>query len=122
MQGARRHRALLGAVAVLLIVYTAFSGAGHLPTDGGRALDTGSGALSDRGRVLSKHRAVATAVSWPQSGQAAFVLGEQHPSASPYQLPAPIASLAKVMTAYLTLQRYPIEGRTARVLDHRHRG
>jgi D-alanyl-D-alanine carboxypeptidase (penicillin-binding protein 5/6) len=27
-----------------------------------------------------------------------------------YSQPAPIASLAKVMTAYLTLERYPLSG------------
>ena len=38
------------------------------------------------------------------------MLGDGTPSASPYQQPAPIASLAKVMTAYLTLKRYPLSG------------
>lgn len=38
------------------------------------------------------------------------MLGDDRPSASPYQQPAPIASLAKVMTAYLTLERYPLSG------------
>src|SRR6185312_1649458 len=36
-------------------------------------------------------------------------LGAHRPSASPHQHPAPIASLAKVMTAYVTLERYPLE-------------
>jgi D-alanyl-D-alanine carboxypeptidase (penicillin-binding protein 5/6) len=47
-------------------------------------------------------------VRWPQQGQAALVLGNGRPAASPDQQPAPIASLAKVMTAYLTLERYPL--------------
>jgi D-alanyl-D-alanine carboxypeptidase (penicillin-binding protein 5/6) len=51
-----------------------------------------------------------TAVGWPQDGQAAFVLGGGRLQASPHQQPAPIASLAKVMTAYLTLERYPLSG------------
>ncbi len=38
------------------------------------------------------------------------MLDDDPPSASPNQQPAPIASLAKVMTAYLTLQRYPLNG------------
>jgi len=36
------------------------------------------------------------------------MLGDGRPAASPDQQPAPIASLAKVMTAYLTLERYPL--------------
>jgi D-alanyl-D-alanine carboxypeptidase (penicillin-binding protein 5/6) len=50
---------------------------------------------------------------WPMQGQAAFVLGSGRPSASPHERPAPIASLAKVMTAYLTLKRYPLSGAQA---------
>ena len=38
------------------------------------------------------------------------MLGNGRPSVSPHQRPAPIASLAKVMTAYLTLERYPLSG------------
>jgi serine-type D-Ala-D-Ala carboxypeptidase (penicillin-binding protein 5/6) len=45
---------------------------------------------------------------WPQQGQAALVPGNDRPAASPHEQPVPIASLAKVMTAYLTLKRYPL--------------
>ena len=38
------------------------------------------------------------------------MLGNGRPAASPDEQPAPIASLAKVMTAYLTLKRYPLSG------------
>jgi D-alanyl-D-alanine carboxypeptidase (penicillin-binding protein 5/6) len=110
VHGARRRRAVLGTVAILLLAYTAFSGAGHPPTDHGRILNHGSHVLDDKGRALNKDRTHSPAVSWPQNGQAAFVLGKDRPSASPYQQPAAIASLAKVMTAYLTLERYPITG------------
>jgi serine-type D-Ala-D-Ala carboxypeptidase (penicillin-binding protein 5/6) len=47
---------------------------------------------------------------WPQQGQGALVLGKGRPAASPHEQPVPIASLAKVMTAYLTLERYPLSG------------
>jgi D-alanyl-D-alanine carboxypeptidase (penicillin-binding protein 5/6) len=110
VHGARRRRALLGAAAVLLLAHIAFAGAGHLPNGHGRMLNDQSGVLDNRGRALKENRTDPPAVSWPQSGQAAFVLGKHRPSASPYQQPAPIASLAKVMTAYLTLERYPIIG------------
>jgi D-alanyl-D-alanine carboxypeptidase (penicillin-binding protein 5/6) len=46
---------------------------------------------------------------WPSHGQAAYVLGTEGPQASPRQRPAPIASLAKVMTAYLVLRNDPLD-------------
>ena len=46
---------------------------------------------------------------WPAHGQAAFVLGGQaQVHASPDQHPAAIASVAKVMTAYLVLRNHPL--------------
>ena len=51
-----------------------------------------------------------SAAGWPRRGQAAFALGSDRPAASPHQQPVAIASLAKVMTAYLTLKRYPLSG------------
>jgi D-alanyl-D-alanine carboxypeptidase (penicillin-binding protein 5/6) len=48
------------------------------------------------------------AVSWPQQGQGALVLGNGRPAVSPNEQPVPIASVAKVMTAYLVLERYPL--------------
>jgi D-alanyl-D-alanine carboxypeptidase (penicillin-binding protein 5/6) len=75
---------------VLLLVATAFTAARHLPN-------------GNDGTYLS-------AVRWPQRGQAALVLGNGRPVVSPREQLAPIASLAKVMTAYLTLKRYPLSG------------
>jgi D-alanyl-D-alanine carboxypeptidase (penicillin-binding protein 5/6) len=40
---------------------------------------------------------------WPADGQAAYQLGNHAPQASPDAKPVPIASIAKVMTAYLAL-------------------
>src|SRR6476619_2147287 len=46
---------------------------------------------------------------WPAHGQAAFVLtGQSQVQAGPNQHPAPIASVAKVMTAYLVLRDHPL--------------
>jgi D-alanyl-D-alanine carboxypeptidase (penicillin-binding protein 5/6) len=46
---------------------------------------------------------------WPAHGQAAFVLtGQSRVQAGPNQHAAPIASLAKVMTAYLLLRDHPL--------------
>jgi serine-type D-Ala-D-Ala carboxypeptidase (penicillin-binding protein 5/6) len=81
---------LLGAVLALLLACNLFS---------------------DNARVANvNHRTDGSAVGWPQQGQAAFVLGNGRPTASPHEQPVPIASLAKVMTAYLTLERYPLSG------------
>jgi serine-type D-Ala-D-Ala carboxypeptidase (penicillin-binding protein 5/6) len=96
----RHHRALLGALLVLLLAATAFATARH--------------PVEHRSRLLPAQRhahvpALGT-VSWPRQGQAALALGDGRPAASPRQQPAPIASLAKLMTAYLTLERYPLSG------------
>jgi D-alanyl-D-alanine carboxypeptidase (penicillin-binding protein 5/6) len=46
---------------------------------------------------------------WPAEGQAAFVVaGRLQIQASPNQQPAPIASVAKVMTAYVVLRDHPL--------------
>ena len=59
---------------------------------------------------------------WPANGQAAFVqTGESGLHAGPNQHPAPIASVAKVMTAYLVLRDHPLrpgqEGPTITLTD-----
>jgi D-alanyl-D-alanine carboxypeptidase (penicillin-binding protein 5/6) len=92
----RRRRVLLGAVLALLLAAVAFAAAGQLP--------------NGMGRALPKRRTYVSAVEWPQQGQAALVLGNGRAAASPDEQPAPIASLAKMMTAYLTLERYPLSG------------
>jgi serine-type D-Ala-D-Ala carboxypeptidase (penicillin-binding protein 5/6) len=91
--GGRRH-ALLGAVLAVLLAHPAYEAARHL--------------LPGNGRMPGENGAYVSSVRWPQQGQAALVLGNGQPAASPHEQPAPIASLAKVMTAYLTLERYPL--------------
>ncbi len=93
----RRRGALVGAALAFFLAYTAFA-AGRDP-------------LKDKGRVLNEQgRAYVSAVRWPLRGQAALVVGNGRPAASPHEQPVPIASVAKVMTAYLTLERYPLRG------------
>jgi serine-type D-Ala-D-Ala carboxypeptidase (penicillin-binding protein 5/6) len=47
---------------------------------------------------------------WPADGQAAYVeTGQSNIQAGPNQHPAPIASVAKVMTAYLVLRDHPLQ-------------
>jgi D-alanyl-D-alanine carboxypeptidase (penicillin-binding protein 5/6) len=68
-------------------------------------------ALAAAGHLLSdKGRTYLGPVGWPRRGQAALVIGNGRPAASPAEQPVPIASLAKVMTTYLTLERYPLGG------------
>jgi D-alanyl-D-alanine carboxypeptidase (penicillin-binding protein 5/6) len=59
---------------------------------------------------------------WPAQGQAAFVqTGKSKIQVGPNQHPAPIASVAKVMTAYVVLRDHPLgpgeEGPTIRLTD-----
>jgi serine-type D-Ala-D-Ala carboxypeptidase (penicillin-binding protein 5/6) len=83
------------ACLALLLAATALAAARHLPVDKGRT-------------QLS-----LSLVRWPRSGQAALVVGSDAPASSPREQPVPIASLAKVMAAYLTLERYPLTGAQA---------
>jgi D-alanyl-D-alanine carboxypeptidase (penicillin-binding protein 5/6) len=103
----RRRGVLLGAVLALLLIAAAYAASPcHLSNDKDR-VPLARGAA---GPAINTDRAYLSPVSWPQRGQAALVLGNGRPATSPHQQPAPIASLAKVMTAYLTLERYPLSG------------
>jgi serine-type D-Ala-D-Ala carboxypeptidase (penicillin-binding protein 5/6) len=84
----RRRRLLLGAVAALFAAATAYAAPRHLLAD-----STPSYLSTD---------------GWPRQGQGAYVLGGGRPSVSPHQRPVPIASLAKVMTAYVVLRHHPL--------------
>ena len=98
MYRVRRRRLRLGVVLVLLLAYTAgqlLNDAGHVPTP------------TRRTRV-GVRRTYVSPIQWPLQGQAALVLGDGRPAASPGERPFAIASLAKVMTAYLVLKRYPL--------------
>ncbi|HET7048957.1 MAG TPA: hypothetical protein VFI54_11885 [Solirubrobacteraceae bacterium] len=86
--GRRRRRVLLGAVLALFLAATAFAAPRHLLND--------------------KERTYLSTDGWPRLGQGAYVLGDGLPAASPHEQPVPIASLAKVMTAYLVLRHYPL--------------
>jgi D-alanyl-D-alanine carboxypeptidase (penicillin-binding protein 5/6) len=92
---ARRTRSTVYVVGfaclALLLAHTAFATGRHLLND-------------------DKARTSLSPIGWPQQGQAALVLGNSRPAASPHEQPVAIASLAKVMTAYLILKRYPLSG------------
>jgi D-alanyl-D-alanine carboxypeptidase (penicillin-binding protein 5/6) len=87
--GRRRRRALLVAVLALFLGATAFAGSGHVLHHAGS-------------------RSYLSTDAWPLRGQGAYVLGNGRPAASPHEQPVPIASVAKVMTAYLVVKHYPL--------------
>jgi D-alanyl-D-alanine carboxypeptidase (penicillin-binding protein 5/6) len=94
--GRRRRRVLLSAVLALLFAAAALPAAGQL--------------RSDKPSTWANNPTYVSGIRWPLTGQGAFVLGSGRPAASPDERPVAIASLAKVMTAYLTLERYPLSG------------
>jgi D-alanyl-D-alanine carboxypeptidase (penicillin-binding protein 5/6) len=75
-------------------------------------LSSSSTATSTTDVLRSEHRGALAKVPstvWPADGQAAFVLtGQSQVQAGPNQHAAAIASLAKVMTAYLVLRDHPL--------------
>ena len=81
---------LLGAVLAPLLAASAFAAGAHMLND--------------------KDRTYLSTDGWPLTGQGAYVLGNGRPAVSPHERPVPIASLAKVMTAYLVLKHYPLYG------------
>jgi D-alanyl-D-alanine carboxypeptidase (penicillin-binding protein 5/6) len=84
----RRRRALLSAALVLILAATAFVALRH-------SLD-------------GRDRSYLSTDGWPRRGQGAYVLDGGRPAASPHQRPVPIASVAKVMTAYVVLKHHPL--------------
>jgi serine-type D-Ala-D-Ala carboxypeptidase (penicillin-binding protein 5/6) len=52
---------------------------------------------------------VLPSMVWPATGQAAVQIGQSQVQAGPNQHAAPIASVAKVMTAYLVLRDHPLQ-------------
>lgn len=65
-----------------------------------------STAAPTRGAARSN---AASDVWWPAGGQAAVQIGQSDVRAGPHQHSAPIASVAKIMTAYLVLRDHPLE-------------
>lgn len=80
----------MGVIIAVLLAVTAFATVGY------RLDDT------------DKTRAYLSTDGWPESGQGAYVLGAGQVAVSPDERPVPIASLAKVMTAYLVLEHDPL--------------
>jgi serine-type D-Ala-D-Ala carboxypeptidase (penicillin-binding protein 5/6) len=107
---------LLAVVAAIVVLehrspspspsHAASPPAGVLRTD--RRLASGK---ASRGTALRAHRRAVPPDVWPAEGQAAFIeTGGSQIMAGPDQHPAPIASVAKVMTAYVVLRDHPLAG------------
>jgi D-alanyl-D-alanine carboxypeptidase (penicillin-binding protein 5/6) len=89
-----RRRRVAGVLVV--IVALAASRAYQLLPSSSAAAPHGARGVVVRGTV------------WPEYGQAAVQIGASRIHAGPRQHPAPIASVAKVMTAYLVLRDHPL--------------
>jgi D-alanyl-D-alanine carboxypeptidase (penicillin-binding protein 5/6) len=101
---ARAHR--ISLLAGLLVVLAAIGALGYqtLASSSARVATP-----SRRGRHRNVTHRVRLSLAWPAYGQAAVILTGQHRiHAGPNQHPAPIASVAKVMTAYLVLRDHPL--------------
>jgi D-alanyl-D-alanine carboxypeptidase (penicillin-binding protein 5/6) len=104
----RRIRIRRRRVAGLLVVIAAIAALGS------RLLASSSSTAASPVDVLrSEHRdalgGTLPSTVWPAYGQAAFVqAGQSQVQAGPNQHPAAIASVAKVMTAYLVLRAHPL--------------
>jgi D-alanyl-D-alanine carboxypeptidase (penicillin-binding protein 5/6) len=90
LHGRRRQRRLLLAVLVIFAL--------------------GLGGVVEVGRIThdATRRDYLSAGDWPTQGQAAFTAGPDGIESSPGQQAVPIASIAKVMTAYLVLHIDPL--------------
>lgn len=107
----------MGAVLVGVLTYASLAAA-HKHDDSdpssGRSFPlppASTATTSDRRAVpLQPDGQAPAGTVWPAHGQAAYVeTGQSHVQAGPNQHAAPIASVAKVMTAYLVLRDHPLK-------------
>jgi serine-type D-Ala-D-Ala carboxypeptidase (penicillin-binding protein 5/6) len=103
---ARRIRIRWIRVAGLLVVAAVAAALGHqvlapLSSTPASPIDV---LRSDRGPLGE----APPSTVWPADGQAAVQIGQSQIQAGPNQHPAAIASVAKVMTAYLVLRDHPL--------------
>jgi D-alanyl-D-alanine carboxypeptidase (penicillin-binding protein 5/6) len=103
----RRIRIRWIRVAGLLVVVAAIAALGHQ-----LLASSSSTAASPSDVPRSEHRGAhgqpLSSTVWPAHGQAAVQIGQSQVQAGPNQHAAPIASVAKVMTAYLVLRDHPL--------------
>jgi D-alanyl-D-alanine carboxypeptidase (penicillin-binding protein 5/6) len=96
-------------VAGLLVVTAAIIGALGYQSRASSSSTTASPVDIPGGEQRGAPGGAPSGTVWPEQGQGAFVeSGESQIHAGPNQHPAPIASVAKVMTAYLVLRDHPL--------------
>jgi serine-type D-Ala-D-Ala carboxypeptidase (penicillin-binding protein 5/6) len=98
-----------GILAGLLVVIAAIAALGYQLLASSSLTSASSIDISRTQHGGARGEAVPSGV-WPEYGQAAFVeTGQSQIQAGPNQHPAPIASVAKVMTAYVVLRDHPLQ-------------
>jgi serine-type D-Ala-D-Ala carboxypeptidase (penicillin-binding protein 5/6) len=101
----RIRRIRLAGVLVVGVAIAAALDSRLLPSSSSTTASSG-------GLAPTEHRAArggaVPAAAWPAYGQAAVQIGQSRIQAGPNQHAAPIASVAKVMTAYLVLRDHPL--------------
>ena len=97
-------------VSVLILVATALAGgiAAAAPAPSRRATPSSTVGVATALRGADRAPAAQHAV-WPRRGEAAYALGTGPVRTSPHQPVVPIASVAKLMTAYLVLRASPLD-------------
>jgi D-alanyl-D-alanine carboxypeptidase (penicillin-binding protein 5/6) len=96
-------------IAGLLVVIAAIAASRGFwsPASSSSPAASSTHALRSEDRTTRGETLPSTA--WPAQGQAAVQIGQSQIHAGPHQHAAPIASLAKVMTAYLVLRDHPLQ-------------
>jgi serine-type D-Ala-D-Ala carboxypeptidase (penicillin-binding protein 5/6) len=95
-------------VAGLLVVIAAFAASLAYRSVASSSSTTGSPIAALRSAHRGALGAPLHSTVWPAPGQAAVQIGQAQVEAGPNQHPAAIASVAKVMTAYLVLRDHPL--------------
>ncbi len=101
----RRSGLLTGGLLVVIAAIAAVVGHQLLASSSSTTTPSRSSVASGRQHVRG---GALPSVAWPAYGQAAVQIGQAQAQAGPNQHPAPIASVAKVMTAYLVLRDHPL--------------
>ncbi len=103
--GRIRIRRIVAGLLVVTVAIGAALGYRLLPSSSSTAaspIDT------PRGKLREAHGGALPGTAWPPDGQAAIQIGQSDVQAGPNQHAAAIASVAKVMTAYLVLRDHPL--------------
>jgi len=96
---------LVGGLLVVIAAIAAVLGHQLLTSSSSTATPPTDRLPSEHHGALGK---ALTSTAWPAYGQAAVQIGQSQIQAGPNQHAAPIASVAKVMTAYLVLRDHPL--------------